>query len=215
MKKFLILFCFTALCSSAFSAAKIVDLRRVFDFGMIKYYLVDSEGFRDYGYYEYSRWLSGGGYNYTVYTHEVKDKSVAPYNGRVDMNKALYFIRQNETFLEMGTGTIISLIFTACLIPGIPLLLNGDDSYGASEEKEAMYYAGMVLTVFGGVGGIFAAVFGVITIVFGVIAASAKVPIIRMINGQSSSTGGKKSIQWSALLEQDRDCLYFGLKGAL
>lgn len=214
MKKYLLLVCFTLICCSAFSAAKIVDFRRISDYGMLKYYLVDSKGLRDYGFYEYNKWVSGGGYNYTVYTHEVKDKSVSPYYGRVDMNRALYFIRQNETFLQMGMITIVSLVFTACIIPGIPLLLNGDDSYGASDEEEAMYYSGMILTIFGGVGGIFAAVFGVAAIVYGIISASLKVPILRTLNGQNASNG-KKTIQWSALLEQDKDYAYFGLKGAL
>ncbi len=209
MKRFLILLLLFNICTLIFSAESIVSFRRVFDFGLINYYPVDSEGGMDYGFYEYTSYISGGGYNYTIRTHEVVDKTSSPYYGRVDANKILYFIRQNEDFISWGLGTILSGGIATLLIPGVPLLVHGDSGYYATDEEETMYYAGLFLTVFGGIFGLCFLIFGVVTIVYAVVIKGLEVQLLRSINGLSSSMDSQ--VRWGVILDSDNEKSTVGL----
>lgn len=194
-KLLLLLFSFFVFQSFVFSAEKIVDLSYEEDFFTAekKIFLVDSEGKKDYGYYYYTIAYSGGGYGYSVYTHQVTDNTKSPYYKRANMNGVLQFAINSKNLLWNGGFTIASLINTLFVIPGAPLLYYGDikrDSYYASDEDigDAMYYSGIAFVAWGATWGVFAVTFGIMTIVNIIIAGAQKYRILKDVNGEKVSS---------------------------
>ncbi|HOV13670.1 MAG TPA: hypothetical protein PK771_05250, partial [Spirochaetota bacterium] len=176
-----------------FSAEKIVNLSYEEDFFTAekKIFLVDQDGKKDYGYYYYTISYSGGGYNYSVYTHQVTDNTKPPYYKRANMNGVLQFAINSKNLLWNGGFTIASLINTLFLIPGAPLLIYGDklnNSRLTKEEGDIMYYSGIIFLAWGATWGVFAVVFGIMTLINIIIAGAQKYRILKDINGEKVSS---------------------------
>ncbi len=213
MKKFFISLVFTVFCLSQILSSEVIkDLRYEDDFwsGEKKVWLIDENGEKNFGYYDYSVSYGGGGYNYTVWNHQVKDYTLSPFKGLVNMNVVLRYAINARSLTQNAGWAIASAVNALFMIPGFPMLDYGDTEYKKDRSNDTafgIYIAGLMFAVWGATYALFFVIFGVAALINLIVSSSQKARILKTLNGELTG----KSFELKPFNEAKDDYTSFGL----